>query len=112
MKNTKRVYSKIVASINAVIWVICFISLFLVDRARPPFESYLNRIKDMPVRKTWDIESMTYAYYLFISMLILSILSIIFNIIARKKELYRLTITPFFLGICSIYGIIVYLIRF
>ncbi|MTK13547.1 MAG: hypothetical protein F8N39_16170 [Clostridiaceae bacterium] len=112
MKNTKKIYTKIVVYMNVLIWIIGLVSVFLIDRARPPFESYLNRIKDLPVRKTWNMDLMSYAYYLFILMLIFSILSLLLNIVAYKKEKFRLSITPFFLGLCSIYGIIMYLTHF
>lgn len=112
MENKKKIYTKIVIYMNILIWIISLVSAFLVDRARPPFETYFNRLKDLPVRKTWNTDLMSYAYYVFILMLIFSILSLILNIVAYKKEKFRLSITPFFLGLCSIYGIIMYLIYF
>lgn len=112
MENTQKIYTKIVVYINILIWIISLVSIFLIDRARPPFETFLNRVKDLPVRKAWNMDLMSYAYYLFILILILSILSLLLNIVAYKKEKFRLSITPFFLGLCSIYGIIMYLTHF
>lgn len=112
MKNIKKIYTKIVVYVNILIWIISLVSIFLIDRARPPFETFLNRVKDLPVRKTWNMDLMSYAYYLFILILIFSILSLLLNIVAYKKERFRISITPFFLGLCSIYGIIMYLTHF
>lgn len=112
MVNMRTIYIKIIMCINISLWIICFAILSLVDRARPPFESFLNRIKHLPVRKTWNLDLMGYVYYLLILGLIISICSIILNIIAHKKEKISFRFTPFFLGPCLLYALVEYLVHF
>lgn len=110
--STRKIYNTILLCINLLLWIITFTMVSLVDKARPPFETFLNRLKDLPLRKTWNLSLMEYVYYLLILSIILSICSIILNIIAYRKEKIKFKLTPFFLGACSIYALVMYLMHF
>ncbi|MBV7276482.1 hypothetical protein I6U48_26760 [Clostridium sp. PL3] len=112
MKNMQSIYIRVIMCINLSTWIIAFFIISLVDRARPPFESFLNRLKDEPVRKVWNSNLMEYVYYLLILAIVLNVFSIILNTIAYKKEKIGFRINSFFLGICLLYGLVMYLIHF
>lgn len=112
MENSKPIYKKITNILNLINWILLVFAAGFLDRARPPFETFLNRLEELPVRKTWKMDLLDYAMYLFILMIILSISAFIINIIARRKEKFKITYTPFFIVIVSIYAIVWYLIKF
>lgn len=112
INNTKSLYQKFIMWINIICWIISCIILELVDAARPPFESFLNRIKHMPLRKTWDLNTLQYALYGLVILLILCIISVLLNAIAYYNEKYKFKFTPIFLSLCSLAGIIAYFINF
>ncbi len=93
-------------------WFITLIILFFIDKARPPFESYLNRLKNMYPRKTWNSDLVQYAFYLSVFIFILSISSFIVNIGLYKKKGCPLSISPILLTIFSLIVIIVYFTKF
>lgn len=112
MDNKKNSFIKFIMWLNIISWITAYVSIMVIDRARPPFESFFNRLKNMPLRKTWDGNIMHYAFYLLCFLFILCILSIILNIIAYKKNAYKFRFTPFFLSLCSLAGIVAYFIYF
>lgn len=112
MINNKKTFTKLTGFINMFSWIIALISLGIVSQAKPPFETFVNRMKDMNLRKTWDTGLMEIALYCFIAVFILSIFSIIINIFAYKKEMCEFKFSPIFLSVCSSIAIIIYLIHF
>ena len=112
MINNKKIFTNITKFINIFSWIIALISMIIIDQARPPFESFLNRIKHMPLRKTWDTDIMQNAFYLLTFLLLLCVFSIIINAVAYKKENYSFKFSPIFLSISSVASIIFYFIYF
>lgn len=112
MSNKRKPFTMTVKIINTLSWIITFILLLLIDKAKPPFETFLNRIKNMPLRKTWDSDTMQNALYLLVLLFLFSIVSIIINAFAHKKENYNFKFSPIFLSLSSLVGIILYFIYF
>lgn len=112
MINEKKTFTIFTRVINVLSWIIALISLEIVDIARPPFETFFNRVKNMPLRKTWDLDTLQYAFYFLPLLLLLSIFSIVLNVIAYKKENYSLKFSPFFLSLFALIGITIYFIYF
>jgi hypothetical protein len=112
MIDKRKTFTQITKAINIISWIIAFILLILIDKARPPFETFLNRLKNMPLRKTWDSDIMQNAFYFLVVLFLLSIFSIMINTIAYKKESYNFRFSSIFLSLSSLLGIILYFINF
>lgn len=112
MIKEKKFFTKTTKVINNISWTIVLILLVMVGMAKPPSETFLNRIKNSPVRKSWDLDIMENTIYFLILLFLLCVFSIIINITACKKESYSLKFSPIFLSLSSLLSILFYFIYF
>lgn len=66
---------------SLISWLIVSIVLFIIDRARPPVETFFERVLNIKLRTTWDEDLLKYSFYLLIALFIFCAISLIFNAI-------------------------------
>lgn len=93
-------------------WVIFFIILCIIDRSKPPYLCFIDRMRNTYFVKPWDLDLVQYAFYLLIFLLFFCIFSLIVNSKRHKRKSDSYSISLVVLCVFSLIGIIVYTVSF
>lgn len=93
-------------------WCILIPGLYFVEKARPPMETFFDRLLEIETRQFWDVEYIDIAFYLMAALFILSMVSIIINSRRLKRKGDRLSPSLSINAALSMIGIAVYFIFF
>lgn len=98
--------------IGMIAWGLMLPLLFLIDRAKPEFETFFDKMFDIQVRSTWDEDVFRWAFYLMVVLLILSAGGLLINKSRkrRREDYYRINLVIVLL--MSAAGILYYLMNF
>ncbi|SMP41405.1 hypothetical protein [Anoxynatronum buryatiense] len=98
--------------IGMISWGLMLPLLFLIDRAKPEFETFFDKMFDIQVRSTWDQDVFRWAFYLMVGLLVLSAGGLAINKSRkrRREDYYRINLVIIFL--LSAAGILYYLMNF
>ncbi len=101
---------KIIQYVGLAGWSILLAAFWIVEKARPKVETFLDDKHDIHLSGNWNLELIRYLFYLMILGLCLSIVGFCINSMRmrRRTDTYRLSIL--FLGLVSIGTILFYLI--
>lgn len=93
-------------------WGLMLPLLYLIDRAKPEFETFFDRMFDLQVRSNWDLDVYRWAVYLMFFLLVLSGVGLIINKLRkrRREDFYRINLILIFL--LSALGIVYYVKNF
>ncbi len=100
---------KIIKYFAVVGWALLFWAIYLIEKARPKVESFLDKNYDIHLRDTWNLEVIRYLFYLMILGLCLSIVGLYINNMRMKRRTDEYKLSIIFLGLISIGTIIYYL---
>jgi hypothetical protein len=92
-------------------WLFIIMIVFVVVEAKPPFETLFDRKLKIKLRDTWDMDLLRYSLYMMILLLVLCIIAFVNNLLRHKRKTDRFSVSVFLLGIASIVGIIIYLVK-
>ncbi len=91
-----------------IIWPVLFITLLLLDFAKPQVETFFDRLYNINIRDSWNTE---FTNYIFILMIIGFFSSILGLIISSKRNRRRSDKYPFsfiFMAVLSLIGILLH----
>lgn len=101
---------KWVRRVGIIVWIIVIAIIFIIDKAKPPLESFLDRMFNIQLRKTWDDSLMFYAFCLLLFLFLLCAFTMVINIYRHRRKTDRFNPTVIFFGITSMIGIIIFMI--
>lgn len=98
--------------IGMISWALMLPLLYLVDRAKPQFETLFDKMFDLQVRSTWDLDLYKWAVLLMFFLLFISGVGLIINKTRsrRREDYYRINLIIIFL--LSAAGILYYVKNF
>ena len=91
------------------LWIIAVTVILMADKARPPIETFFDRLFKIHLRKTWNTELMKYAFYLLILLFLTCIFTIIINSRRHRRKTDRYNPSVIVLSILSLIGMIIYI---
>ena len=98
--------------LGIISWSLMLPLMFLIDRAKPEFETVFDRMFDLQVRSSWDAEVFRLAVYLMVVLFFLSATGfMISRKRARRKEDSMRVHLLILMGL-SVWGIFYYLFLF
>jgi hypothetical protein len=103
---------KLVHWLGITAWGIMFFIIFITDRARPPMETFFDRLFKVQVRQTWDLDLLQYALYLMITLCVLCIAGLLINTKRRRRKTDRYNISLILMMGLGIFSIIMYFANF
>jgi len=111
-RNGPDIWLYMIQWIGMISWGLMLPLLYLVDRAKPEFETLFDKMFDLQVRSTWDLDVYRWAVLLMFFLLFLSGVGLIINKTRRrrKEDYYRINLIIIFL--LSAAGIIYYVKNF
>lgn len=103
---------KVISLLGAVSWLLMIPVFFLIDRARPQVETFIERWQGVIVDPTWNVAAFRYAFFLMVIMLLLSGTGLLLSRLRnkRKDDSIRLNLVVVFC--LSLLGVSYYLGRF
>lgn len=106
------IWLRSIQMIGMISWGLMLPLLYLIDRAKPEFETFFDKMFDIQVRSTWDLEVYKWAVYLMVILAVLSGTGLLINKSRkrRKEDYYRINLIIMLL--LSVAGVLYYLIRF
>ena len=106
------IWARIISWIGFSSWFILFTILYIMTKAGPEVEGFFDRLLNVHLRKTWDLELASYAFYLMIFLFVFSVFGFFANIKRHRRKEDKFSISILIMIILSILGIIYYLINF
>jgi len=106
------IWLRAIQMIGMISWGLMLPLLYLIDRAKPEFETFFDKMFDIQVRSTWDLEVYQWAVFLMVILAVLSATGLLINKSRkrRKEDYYRINLVIMLL--LSVAGVLYYLIRF
>ncbi|MCX8128795.1 MAG: hypothetical protein N3I35_01695 [Clostridia bacterium] len=92
-------------------WFIIISVVFIISEAKPRVENFFDRLFNVKLRKTWDEDLLRYSFILMILLFLLCTIAMIFNILRHRRKTDRFNKSIILLGLASLLGSIIYLIR-
>jgi hypothetical protein len=89
-------------------WILALIIIGITTYAKPQIETFFDRLLEVKLRKTWDMELMQYAFYLMVATFILCSIALVVNFRRKRRKSDRFNKSILFLGIVSLFGAILY----
>lgn len=89
-------------------WLLTLSILVITSYAKPQLETFFDRLLEVRVRKTWDIELMQYAFYLMVATFAMCCFAILVNTRRKRRRSDRYNKSIIFLGIISLLGAVLY----
>lgn len=117
VENMKRrrgpdIWVKLISWFEIISWVILFITLYVITKAKPQVENFFDKFLKVSLRKTWDLELAQYAFYLMIILLTLSICALVVNSKRHRRKSDRYSFTLILMSMVSFIGIVIYTLYF
>jgi formate hydrogenlyase subunit 3/multisubunit Na+/H+ antiporter MnhD subunit len=103
------IWMKIVSWASIAGWIVLFAIIYILSKAKPQTENFFDKMLNVRLRKTWDIDLAQYAFYLMIFLLIFSFSTFIINIKRHKRKTDRYSPSIILMFIFSVMGIISYI---
>lgn len=92
-------------------WMLLIATVFVVAEAKPPMETIIDRLLKVHLRKTWDQDLLRYCFYLMILLCALCVAAFVVNLRRNKRKTDRIRVSFVLLGLTSIAGMIIYMIK-
>ena len=111
-RNGKDIYIKSMSWFAAAGWLLMFVTLCLIEKAKPQHETFLDRFFDISVRSAWNKELVLITFWLILIGFTIGIIGIIINLrrMRRKDDKLRFDmVAPWLL---TIIGTGLYLVLF
>ncbi len=106
------IWLRMIQWIGLISWGLMLPLLYLIDRAKPEFETFFDKMFGLQVRSTWNLDVYRWAVMLMFFLLILSAVGLIINKTRnrRREDYYRINLIIIFL--LSATGIFYYVAKF
>ncbi len=91
-----------------IIWPVLFITLLLLDFAKPQVETFFDRLYNINIRNSWNTEFTTYIFFLMIVGLFSSILGLVISAKRNRRRSDKYPFSFIFMAILSLIGIILH----
>lgn len=106
------IWLRMIQWIGLISWGLMLPLLYLIDRAKPEFETLFDKMFDLQVRSTWNLDVYRWAVMLMFFLLILSGIGLVINKKRnrRREDYYRINLIIIFL--LSTAGILYYVTNF
>lgn len=106
------IWLRMIQWIGLISWGLMLPLLYLIDRAKPEFETLFDKMFDLQVRSTWNLDVYRWAVFLMVFLLILSGVGLVINKTRnrRREDYYRINLIIIFL--LSAAGIMYYINNF
>lgn len=106
------IWMRVISWIGFFSWFVLFSILYILTKARPQIEGYIDKLLSVHLRKSWDLDLARYAFYLMIFLLLSSIFGFFVNKRRHKRKEDRYNISIIIMFFLSLFGIFYYLISF
>lgn len=93
-------------------WILMITALLIFGAAIPEIESFFDRKFNMQLISTWNRKLSSYLFHIMIVWLCVSVTGLVINSRRCQRKDDEFHISLVFLGIISVFGIIVYLFLF
>lgn len=77
---------KFLKAASFFIWAIIIVIIIIMNQAKPQVENFFSRLLNVPLRESWDIDLLRYAFYLSDIMLVFSIFAFILNMGRHRRK--------------------------
>ncbi|MBB6214355.1 formate hydrogenlyase subunit 3/multisubunit Na+/H+ antiporter MnhD subunit [Anaerosolibacter carboniphilus] len=103
---------RLVNWLGLLAWGIMFFIIAITDRAKPPMETFFDRLFKVKVRQTWDIGLLQYAFYLMIALCVLCVIGLLINSRRHRRKTDKYNISLLLMMGLGIFSIIMYFANF
>ncbi|MFT9493470.1 hypothetical protein [Anaerosolibacter sp.] len=103
---------KLINWLGITAWGIMFFILYITDRARPPMETFFDRLFKVQVRQTWNLDLLQYALYLMITLCVLCVAGLLINVKRHRRKTDRYNISLILMMGLGVFSIIMYFANF
>ena len=93
-------------------WILIIATCLITSEALPKFETFIDRMVEVPVRGYMDKNVLRYAYYVLITNFVVCLVGFILNILRHKRKTDKISKSILVLGVITLVGILWYMIRF
>ena len=104
--------SKSIGIISGIGWVLSIVSLLLLETASPDKSNFFSRFLGAPVRGSWNSTVLMISFVSLVTVFAACALGMVFNILRHRRKSDRFNRSIIILGIASIIGIALFLVRF
>lgn len=99
---------KFLQTASVLVWGFMLITLLIIEQAKPELENFFSHMFNVTLRQRWDLDLLTYAFYLSVFMCIFSIFSLIVNKKRHRRKTDRYSKSIIFTLIFSLWIIFFY----
>ncbi|SFB90305.1 hypothetical protein SAMN05660443_0835 [Marinospirillum celere] len=75
-----------ISVLGAVSWILMIPVFFLIDRARPEVETFIERWQGIVIDPNWDAETFRYAVFLLVIIMVLSAIGLFLSSLRSKRK--------------------------
>ncbi len=98
--------------LGIISWGLMLPLLYLIDRAKPGFETFFDRMFGIQVRTTWDLEVYRWAVFLMVILFIFSGVGLFINKNRNRRSEDSIRLNLVMILLLSLAGIVYYLVYF
>lgn len=106
------IFVKLVHWIGIIAWIFATIILVIIEAAKPEFETFFDRMLNLHLRTTWDLDVAQYAFLFMLLLFYVCVIAILINSRRMKRKTDRFNKSIIALAILSLIGIVVYIFSF
>lgn len=93
-------------------WLLLGVCLFLIDQAKPRTTYFFDRLFDLKVYSFWDLRLVSFAYVIAAILFVVSLGSIVLNLMRLKRKSDKLSISLIISLIASTIYMLIYMSSF
>jgi hypothetical protein len=98
--------------ISAVAWLSAAVSLYFLDRARPPKATFWTTFNDIDLSTFWDPRMLQYSFIVAVEVALVCVLGFLFNLMRHKRKTDRFSSSIFVLFCLTIIYMVYLAVRF